>query len=116
MRVFKLIPGITLMMIVAFVNYHNKDNYVWYFVYYLQMYIVGFAFIILGLILDKSTLAQSLLITLGLYFLFEMTMDIIRIFDSELWDKWHEEKTINYLLSIAMALSLYIIPIIKRKR
>jgi hypothetical protein len=65
-------------------------------------------------IIDKSIITRSLLISLGCYYLFELSIDIIDVNNHELKVKLYKGKYINYILGISMGLSLLILPTIKK--
>lgn len=111
----KYLPYIALFIIVIFVNF-DKETPIWDLFYYLQNYMyVGF-FIYMVWILIKDVITRSLLIGIGLYYLFEFGMDLIHIFNSELYDKLYTTSLINTVLSISCAMSLFIYPFINKKR
>lgn len=109
----KYLATILLLLIIVFINF-NIDNSFWDFIYYCQNYILVSFFIYIGFLVSKSVIARSILVTLGFYYLFEFSMDIIKIIDLELFNKIYTTKIINFVLSGSLALSLLILPIFKK--
>ena len=108
----KYIPMIPLIIIVCFVNL-NETNPLWDLLYYMQYYIFVIFFIII-LWQFSNLLTRSILIALGFYYGFELSMDILKIINQDLVDQIYTTKTINYILSITCGLSLLILPLINR--
>jgi hypothetical protein len=112
----KLIKGTSILafsIIIIFVNF-NKETPLWDLFYYNQSYLFVAFFIILGWKLEQSTLVRSIIIAIGFYYLFELSIDVLRVFSSSLVEKWYTTKVINYILAISCGLSLLIYPFVKR--
>ena len=113
MKIFKYISILALITIVSFVNYY-KPSALWNLVYYFHYYLIAGVFIYLGWKLCKDILTRSLLISLGFYYCFEFSIDLLDIFNHDLKLLIYKGKYINYILGFSMGLSLIILPIIKK--
>ncbi|WBC28389.1 hypothetical protein RPMD05_1 [Rhodobacteraceae phage LS06-2018-MD05] len=102
---------LTILIIVIFVNF-NKENAIWDLFWFNQTYLIVFGFIILGWNISKDKLTRSLLLALGFYYSFEFIMDILNIFNPELYEILYKTKIINYLLALSCGCSLLILPLV----
>lgn len=106
---------IALISIVAFVNFYNVDNKsVWNLIYYTHYYLIVTIFLKWGWTYFKDILTRSLLVALGFYYAFEMTIDIIDIIDHALKIAIYKGKYINYILALSCGCSLLILPILDK--
>lgn len=112
MKIVKATAIIAFLVIVIFVNF-NKETHLWDLFYYIQSYLFVAFFIFLGWKLEQNTIIRSIIITIGVYYSFELFVDILRVFNSNLVEKWYTTKVINYILAMSCSLSLLIYPFIK---
>jgi len=112
MKCIKYISAIILLIIVLFVNL-NEINPIWDAIYYSQYYIIVGFFIYIGFKLNGDVLTKSLLLALGFYYSFEITMDIINIINSETYYYIYSTRFINYVLCVGCVGALLILPLMK---
>jgi len=103
----------TLFNIIIYVNLHT-NNSIWYLLYYTQFYSIVSVVSVFSWKKYKDNLTRSLIIGIVSYYSFELVMDIINIFDSELHKTLYLKKNINYCLGVGVSLSLLIIPLLKK--
>jgi peptidoglycan/LPS O-acetylase OafA/YrhL len=97
------------MLIVVFANL-NEDTPTWDLVYNMQFYLIVSVFLYLGFELCKDILTRSLLFTVGFYYLFELTMDIINIINSDIYYFIYSSRNITYTFTIGFMIALVIFP------
>lgn len=115
--IIRIILIYAIISVVLYTTSH-KENALWNLVYYMPVNcIVAISFIMIWRGFE-DTLTRSLLIALTAYFLYEMVMDIIHIFNENLYQNYYLKAIIKYVLALGFSLTLLIIPIwkkIKRK-
>jgi len=101
------------LLIVTYVNL-NDFNYglinvhFWRLIYYFQYYVlVGFSIVLLWILFSNKVI-RILTAPIAVYYLFHLCINYLEIFNPELKDLIYTTKTINYLLSISMAISIVI--------
>lgn len=109
----RLIGIISLLFIVVYVNFY-KVNPFWDLIYYIPNNLIYLFFIVIGLKLQRDLLTQAVLITLGFYYGYELGMDILKIFNECKYHDLYSKKNINYSVSLGIAFSLILLPLLKR--
>ena len=104
---------VSLILIVVYINFYQVNPF-WDLVYYIPNNLIYLFFIVIGLKLHKDLLTQSVLITLGFYYGYELGMDILKILNQYKYDLIYASKNINYVVSLGIMFSLVLLPLFKK--
>lgn len=99
----------------VYVNFNDKMNIELARLIYYSQYFVLIGFLVAGLwILFKNKIIRCLTFPLVAYYLFHLVIYTSAVIAPEFKEKIYTVKNINYILSISMALSLFIVPLFKK--
>lgn len=103
------------MCIVIYVNFNDKMNIELARLIYYMQYFIFVGFMIVGLwILFKNKLIRCLTFPIVGYYSFHLFIYASAVFTPEIKEAIYTVKNINYILSISMALSLFIVPLFSK--